>query len=249
MAAKGAEAMLNAGQAINKDSTDGTPLNSAYQTSHPFNNFLQQWQGPVGQTTPGASVDKGIATMYPNIIERADPRDNKYAFGANITNGSGIIPGVGLKVATQADVDYFYKKSMDAKEAGFKAWLLQHIDVKDPVHQAYWVNKFPQVFQEKKDLILQQVRNQLKVAELNNTGPQTMEDYHFLYAVQSGEIKVSDKALWDPASVPTRAFNKGLLNVGRWWEPDVAKLTQWTNPVTGDAGANNAYSAPSAWFQ
>lgn len=221
---------------------DAPPRYSPYETSHSYNDFLKKWQGPIGQRVP-IDKDKGIAMQFPNIVEKADPRDNSMAFGASIIDESGVIPGVGMKMATQSDVDYFYKKTLDAKEAGFRAWFLQNINVSTPEAQDYWLRKYPEVFEEKKQLMMKQLKAQETMARINITGFENLDDFRFIYAVQNGEIAIPDKPLYDPAGIPTRPFHQGLFNISRWFDKS-ATVANWKSPMES-SGVASAYTPVS----
>lgn len=188
--------------------------NNMNQTDHPVEGFLRRNAPQLGQRMP----DRGqtAAGQFANVIEKGDPRDERYALRGQLlgeNNATGVLPGVGLAMATDKDFEYFHKKALDAQEADFKAWFLAQMDLSTPEKQAYWQSQFPEVFQEKQRLLESQVDIQLKLAKIRMLGPKNKEDYMLLWAIQRGFIKLPDGPLYDPSKESVKNFHEGLFNI------------------------------------
>jgi hypothetical protein len=192
---------------------DQEKWNNMNQTDHPVEGFLRRNAPQLGQRMP----DRGqtAAGQFANVIEKGDPRDERYALRGQLLGPSGnpVLPGVGMAMATDSDFEYFHKKALDAQEADFKAWFLAQMDLSTPEKQAYWQSQFPEVFQEKQRLLESQVDIQLRLAKIRMLGPKNKEDYMLLWAIQRGFIKLPAGPLYDPSKQAVKEFHEGLFNI------------------------------------
>lgn len=234
-----------AGNAFVPANTGDERWNNMNQTDHPVEGYLRRHAPELGQAMPDR--EGTVASRFPNVIEQGDPRDEKYALRGKLLSNTGAagpyIPGVGLMMADQSDVEYFHKKALDVQEADFKAWFLAQMDLSTPEKQAYWQSKFPDVFQEKQRLMEKQLDIQLKLAKMRIFGPQNKDDYMLLWGIQRGYIKVPDGPLFEPTKLQQKNFHEGLFNIKKLF-PRTGKgqLLTYT-PDNGKSTIDKAYNA------
>ena len=192
--------------------------NNVNQTDHPATAFVNAHAPMKGQVMEDRSGT--VASRFPALIEKGDPRDRDYALRKTVINDRGEIPGLGKMMADHSDVEYLRKKADDANEADFKAWFLAQMDLSSPEKQAYWQSKFGDVFAERKSLLNQQLELQKQLALIRIMGPQTKDDYLLLWSIERGFIEVPKGAIFDPNNVPQIPFHRGLFNVKKLFAQD-----------------------------
>lgn len=218
-------------------------FNNVTQTRYPTVDYLKSTAPQLGQrlyNKADATGDdgKGIATAYPNIIEAGHPSDQYYATKTALVGENGAAAGLGMAQMTDADINYINSKKNAAIEASFKGFLLNQMDLSSPEKQAYWQNKFPEVFEEKVKLAEQQLDLQVQLTKINIFGPRNIQDYRLLYAIKEGFITPPKGPLNDPDSLQKKDFHRGMFNI-RKMLPSNDKETDvnWKAPLTpGAAG-------------
>lgn len=211
--------------------------NNTAQTDHPVRAFIDRYAPKLGQQIT-TSHDQGVAKAFPNMIEKGDPRDDYYAFKSGLVDPTtGVIPGAGLAIASDADVGYLRKKGDDTIEAAFNAFLLDQMDLRTPESQDYWQKNYPQIFDEKIKLVESQLDLQLKLAKLRILGPRSREDYMLIFAIQHGYIAIPKGPVFDPESLEKTDFHRGLFNVKKWLLTHDSQIVNKTDPLSvGEAG-------------
>lgn len=247
MAAAGAPGLGTTGQQVpNQDGgnakfiSNNDRWNNTAQTDHPVRAFIDRYSPQLGQSITTNNT-YGVSRMFPNLIEKGDPRDDYYAFKSGLINANGVIPGAGLAVASDADVGYLRKKGDDTVEAAFKAFLLDQMDLSTPEKQDYWQKNYPQVFDEKIKLVESQLDLQLKLAKLRILGPRSQEDYMLIFAIQHGYIALPKGPVYDPTSLEKTDFHRGLFNVKKWLLTNDSQYVSGEDPL----GLNGPGSYPA----
>ena len=196
-------------------------------------NFLRSHAPTLGQVQPDKEAT--TASLFPSMIEHGDPRDQRYGLVREMVDDRGVIKGFGQYHASSADLAYIDDKIKDAQEADFKAWFLGQMDLSTPEKQHYWQQKFPEVFQEKLNLLEKQLDIHYRLAKINLFGHRSMDDYMLQWAIQKGYINIPRGPIFDPKNLDKTDFHRGLFNVKKWFagpSPD-GSMINWANPVTG----------------
>lgn len=211
-------------------------------------NFLRSHAPTLGQVQPdNAQGGPSKASLFPSMIEHGDPRDQRYALVREMVDTNGVIPGFGKYQATSADLAYIDDKIKDAQEADFKAWFLGQMDLSTPEKQHYWQQKFPEVFQEKLNLLEKQLDIHYRLAKINLFGHRTMDDYMMSWALQKGYINMPRGPIFQPENLDKTDFHRGLFNVKKWFAGDGRDgkgnvVIDWKNPLgTAQAAKSAAY--------
>lgn len=225
---------------------DNKRWNNTAQTDHPVKEFINRYAPQLGQqiTNDGA---QGVSKRFPNMIEKGDPRDEYYAFKSTVVNeNTGIIPGAGLAIASDADVSYLRKKGDDSVEAAFKAFLLDQMDLSTPEKQDYWQKNFPWVFEEKIKLVEAQLDLQSKLAKLRILGPRSQEDYMLIFAIQHGYIAIPEGPVFNPDKLEKTDFHRGLFNVKKWLLTHDSQKISGADPLSvSGAGSYPSVKSPA----
>lgn len=213
-------------------------------------NFLRAHAPTLGQVQPdNAQNGPSKASLFPSMIEHGHPADQRYALVREMVDGNGVIPGFGQYHATSSDLAYIDDKIKDAQEADFKAWFLGQMDLSTPEKQHYWQQKFPEVFQEKLNLLEKQLDIHYRLAKINLFGHRTMEDYMLSWALQKGYINMPRGPIFEPENLDKTDFHRGLFNVKKWFAGNGRDgkgnvVIDWKNPL-GTAKAAETAAYPS----
>lgn len=216
-------------------------------------NFLRSHAPTLGQVQPDQQLT--TASKFPSMIEHGDPRDQRYALVREMVDDNGVIPGFGKYQASSADLAYIDDKIKDAQEADFKAWFLSQMDLSTPEKQHYWQQKFPEVFQEKLNLLEKQLDIHYRLAKINLFGHRSMDDYMLSWAIQKGYINMPRGPIFEPENLDKTDFHRGLFNVKKWFAgPSVYEgktIIDWKRPVgtATTASANGGTNTPYPSFQ
>lgn len=219
---------------------DNGNWNNVNQTDHPVTAYIDRHAPMKGQVMEDRQGT--VASKFPSLIEKGDPRDRDYALRRELINARGEIPGLGKMMADHSDIEYARKKADDATEADFKAWFLAQMDLSTPEKQAYWQSKFGNVFEEKKKLLMSQLELQKQLAMIRLLGAQTIEDYYLLYCIKRGYIEVPKGPIFEPSSIPQIPFHRGLFNVKKLFPRDgQASAIDFGSGRVGDVSAAENY--------
>jgi len=212
-------------------------------------NFLRSHAPTLGQVMPDQK--KTTASMFPSMIEHGDPRDQRYALVREMVDDNGVIPGFGKYQASSADLAYIDDKIKDAQEADFKGWFLSQMDLSTPEKQHYWQQKFPEVFQEKLNLLEKQLDIHYRLAKINLFGHRSMDDYMLQWALQKGYINMPRGPIFQPENLDKTDFHRGLFNVKKWFagpgKDNGGSIIDWSKPLGPAAPNANGYPSFSSF--
>lgn len=182
----------------------------------------------------------GVNSTYPVRMLGGGPEDVKWAIRKQLVGDNGVVPGVGLAIAGPEYDSYVNNKRIDEQDASFKTWITKNVDLSSPEKQEYFYNMFPWIRDDRLAEVDRQAELQKMMARLNITGPQSIQDWYFMYALQQGYIQVSDKPLQKLNEITSTAtYKSGLFSIlsGKLF-PDKAKYygVNYANPsnLTGD---------------
>jgi len=197
-----------------------------------------------------ASQQTGFAA-FPSRLFTTDSRDHKMALmKANVDN-SGVVPNVGLNMVGPEYWDYLEKKSQMMQYADFKNWLLSDvITTSTPEAQAYWRSKFPELFEEKLNILKEQLDRSARLQKIAVLGPSDMEDFILLYMIKRGQIQLPQGTPWTTDFIPAVGrsdWSRALFNPKRFF-PHAGNLStpgfQWNNPLNPTPNGGASIPAP-----
>lgn len=196
---------------------------------------LQEFINKHGRPPAYRVKDQGDTdySKWPVELHSTDPQDKKFALRQKIisqaqqNNQVPQVPGQGVAVVSDDYWDYISRKEDQAFLADFKAFLYSAMKLDSPEAMAYWKSQVPEVFEDRMKLFEQQLELVKKQAKINMLGPQSLEDWYFIYLVKKGMIQLPSGRLELGESHPTDRFSRGLFNLRRWWP------SQITNPTPG----------------
>jgi hypothetical protein len=155
---------------------------------------------------PGYYMDKDVA---------ADTR-MQYRQEAAATTGALSNFKVNL---TDADVEFFEKRRRAREMFHFENWLTRSIDITNPANAQWLQDRYPEYWTRREKVIDDQAEIQARAAKIRLRGAKDKEDFYFLWAVDTGRIKLVDTAIWNFgkfSSDKPLEFKAGLFNPTRY---------------------------------
>ena len=141
----------------------------------------------------GAQKDVVENVNFPVRMGTSDPDDYKYALQGKLVNADGKVPHVGQAIVGPEYFEYVERKMDVAQQVEFEDWLMKQVDWSSPEATEYWVRMFPWMLERRLDEVNRVADLQKVKAKINIAGPQTAEDWRFMWNEQRGLIRVPDK--------------------------------------------------------
>lgn len=129
---------------------------------------------------------------FPVQMGTSDAEDRKYALMSKVVNPGGVVPGVGQNIVGDDYFNYVTRKMDVAQEVVFKDWLMKQADLSRPESADYWISRFPWMLGERLAEVDRVCELQKRKARIEVAGPDTPEDWEFLFNEQRGLITVPD---------------------------------------------------------
>jgi hypothetical protein len=201
---------------------------------------LQSQVNSFGNDQPVTSdkADKGGFASFPARLFTTDSRDHKMALMKANVDDSGVVPNIGLNMVGPDYWDYLEKKSQMMQYADFKNWLLSEvITTSTPEAQAYWRSKFPELFEEKLNILKEQLDRSARLQKIAVLGPSDMEDFVLLYMIKRGQIQLPQGTPWTKDFIPSIArsdWSRALFNPKRFFPHGASNRTPgfaWEDPL------------------
>ena len=127
------------------------------------------------------------------------------------TGGRSIIDDSTPLPWTDKDTNYFKKKQAAEELASFNAWCRNRVNLTSSYAELDWAQRtMPFLFEPQEELLEQKLDDCNKYAKIRLRGPQTEEDWEFMYMVETGVIELPKGPVWDP-------FNEQLVAAGIPW--------------------------------
>lgn len=187
-------------------------------TSPDVNSYLASKAPDLGVRVPDQTGS--ASSQFPIKLTHADPRDELMALKSSLLEKNaaaggqnGVLKGVGLATATDADFQYFRDKELAERQGDFKRFFIENIRLDDPVYQDYYQRMYPQIFEERESLAEKQIEHQAHLMKINLRGPRNIEDWMFMYGIDRGFIQIPDGPIWDPAKLLATDFQGGLFSI------------------------------------
>lgn len=206
-----------------------------------------------------ADKNTPVNVNFPVQLGSTDPEDVKYKLRAQMVGDNGVVPNVGQAMVGPEYFDYITRKQDAAEYTMFQDYLMKQADWSSPEATEYWVSKFPWMLEKRLSEVDRVIELQKIQAKINITGPQSEQDWMFLWNKQRGIITVPSTAVhnlsMDTDYTPNN-YTKGMFSpmvdyippftsVGQKRQPN-NKIT-WSNPMAHgpDLAANTGVHAPT----
>lgn len=190
------------------------------------------------QPVQSGKESQGGFASFPARLFTTDSRDSKMALMKANVNNSGVVPNVGLNMVGPEYWDYLEKKSQMMQYADFKNWLLSDvITTSTPEAQAYWRSKFPELFEEKLNILKEQLDRSARLQKIAVLGPSDMEDFILLYMIKRGQIQLPQGTPWTKEFIPAIGrsdWDRALFNPKRFFPHAGSVATPgfaWNDPL------------------
>jgi len=144
----------------------------------------------VNRNTSEAQKNAIENVNFPVKMGTSDPDDYKYKLQAELVDDQGRVPHVGQAIAGSEYFDYAERKMEVAQQVEFEDYLMKQVDWSTPEATEYWVRMFPWMLERRLEEVNRVADLQKFKAKINIAGPQTPEDWRFMWNEQRGLISV-----------------------------------------------------------
>lgn len=185
---------------------------------------------------------------FPMQMGSSDLEDEKYALQQKILEGvdqadarnRGVIPGMGQVIVGPEYFDYTKRKMEMADEVAFRDWLVKQASFNTPEEAEYWSRMFPFIPEEKLREVSRVSELQKQQARINITGPQTPEDWRFIYNVNRGLIQIPTQPVHLLPRDDTTYGNQSYYERGMF-----SPMVRFLPPYDGEARQNTPAHLPN----
>lgn len=188
----------------------------------------------------GAQRDVVENVNFPVRMGTSDPDDYKYALQGKLVNQEGKVPHVGQAIVGPEYFEYVERKMDVAQQVEFEDWLMKQVDWSTPEATEYWVRMFPWMLERRLEEVNRVSDLQKVKAKINIAGPQTAEDWRFMWNEQRGLIKVPDKPVHVLPETSNMDYNNKDYARGMF-----SPMINYIPPFNG-AGLGNPAHKPNA---
>lgn len=122
---------------------------------------------------------------------------------------------LGDAMLTDRDIDYFLEKERTKELIAFDDWYSRLFDTKDINQRRLAQEIHPEYWQKREAEIERQAQIQTKMALIKLRGPKDLDDFKFLYAIQTGDVVLRSTPIYNldtPEAHPDKKFKKGMFN-------------------------------------
>jgi len=133
----------------------------------------------------------------------------------------------GKGILTEKDMALLTKKILEAQAQEFDQYIMENLDYNNPA-TFQWLQKVAPGFIKRRLATLNKIADhQGKLTKIKMMGgAQTPEEFKFLYAVQTGKIKVPNEAPHILATIPGRGVPDAQESMRRGWLHNIANPTR-----------------------
>lgn len=169
------------------------------------------------------------ASQYPEMIAE----DTRQATRSKVVKGSNFTGKEANMVYHITDEDFKYFEAKEAAEefAAFERWVVTCFDFKKPTEVDRFARMFPSYFERRLATIKNVADANVRYAEIVLRGPQSSDDFLYLWLVQTGKIPLINGPLWDPSQ-----WSKGSEGTTK-----MALFNPW-NIIKGGTGQQMPYA-------
>lgn len=132
---------------------------------------------------PGAYRVGNLPQDYPQVVHPNDNRDTKYDL-------LGVIAPQPMYQVTDKDVQYIEDKEKARQYAEFLAFMRTQFNMADQAEAWIARQTFPDMFDGPQKYFDAMMDNVKTFTKINMRGPQSMDDYFFLWKILSGTIHI-----------------------------------------------------------
>ena len=155
---------------------------------------------------------------------------------------------------TESEIQWVLDKEKREEYAQFRSWTEKFFNFKDPAHVKLFEQIAPDYFEARMNAIDNAAQNSAQFAKIRLRGPQSMSDFAFLWAVETGRLKLPVGPLWDPSSYMQgrnsednyeyAAFNPFKLYFFGNRKPNVPAAGAYATPAVAPYGDQNQFMFP-----
>ncbi|GAM29383.1 hypothetical protein SAMD00019534_125590 [Acytostelium subglobosum LB1] len=185
------------------------------ETEQANEKFNKEFENIIIKNDLGEPVTQSLGGQ-PFVPTRYDSRDYKYEEKIQIAKD---LRPAGVKIFGENVPESFYQYGLEAKKAHEKAqfdrYILGSLDPNNPAQIQKVFSYFPELVNEPKKYFEEKLKVLQRIFNLKLTGPQSREDYEFMFAVDSGIIDIGqyqDLVQWKPPGIKVNPSN-GITTV------------------------------------
>lgn len=158
------------------------------------------WGSMAEGAGPGTEETKLLnSNLYPTRFLPSDDFDTEWMIRQQITEpAANMITPSRPMPWTEKEIDYL-KRKRDAEEyANYNDWLVKKFPLNDPANRDILKRTVPRYFEERKQVLQEQIALSSKYANLRLFGPENEDDLKLQYAVETGRVKLPEGPFHDP---------------------------------------------------
>ena len=156
----------------------------------------------LGSIQEGATAEETKllnSNLYPTRFIPSDDFDTEWMIRQQLVQGGDSLVSAKRPMPwTESEIDYL-KRKRDAEEyASYNDWLIHKFPLNDPANREILKRTVPRYFEERKQVLQEQINLSAKYANLRLFGPENEDDLKLEYMVETGRVKLPQGPFHDP---------------------------------------------------
>lgn len=156
----------------------------------------------LGSIQQGASPEETKllnSNLYPTRFIPSDNFDTEWMIRQQLVEGDdSLVSSKRPMPWTEREIDYL-KRKRDAEEyAAYNDWLIHKFPINDPANREILKRTVPRYFEERKQVLEEQINLSAKYANLRLFGPENEDDLKLQYMVETGRVQLPQGPFHDP---------------------------------------------------
>lgn len=178
------------------------------------------------------------SNLYPTRFIPSDDFDTEWMIRQQLVEGAGSLVSEKRPMPwTENEISYM-KRKRDAEEyAAYNDWLVHRFPLNDPANRELLKRTVPRYFEERKQVLQEQINLSAKYANLRLFGPENEDDLKLEYMVETGRVKLPEGPFHDPLKWMERQANTVWAD-----NADMMATVQQQNRNTYEKGLFNPFS-------
>lgn len=139
------------------------------------------------------------SNLYPTRFVPSDDFDTEWMIRQQLVEGNNSLVSAKRPMPwTENEISYM-KRKRDAEEyAAYNDWLIHKFPLNDPANREILKRTVPRYFEERKQVLQEQINLSAKYANLRLFGPENEDDLKLEYMVETGRVKLPQGPFHDP---------------------------------------------------
>ena len=155
--------------------------------------------GSVAEGVDLAETKLLNSNLYPARFIPSDDQDTEWMIRQQLADpNANMITSARPMPWTEGEINYL-KRKRDAEEyAAYNDWLTHKFPLNDPANREILKRTVPRYFEERKEVLQEQIALSAKYANLRLFGPENEDDLKLQYLVETNRVKLPEGPFHDP---------------------------------------------------